>query len=105
MCYFKSGKGRYKTYSREYTIKPGDIFIFRSNEIHWISEIAADEPMEIMNMQNTKQSVMRSGNLNPMWGKRHDVETKKKISLSKQGTKMAEETKNKIKAKSDDSSQ
>ena len=48
--YFKSGKGRYKTYSREYTIKPGDIFIFRSNEIHWISEIAADEPMEIMNM-------------------------------------------------------
>ena len=33
-------------------------------------------------MQNTKQSVMRSGNLNPMWGKRHDVETKQKISAA-----------------------
>lgn len=31
-------------------------------------------------MENTTQSVMRSGNLNPMFGKRHSVETKKKIS-------------------------
>lgn len=26
------------------------------------------------------QSIKKSGNLNPMWGKRHDEETKKKIS-------------------------
>lgn len=31
-------------------------------------------------MQNTEQSVMKSGNLNPMYGKKHNYETKKKIS-------------------------
>ena len=31
-------------------------------------------------MENTMQSIKKSGNLNPMWGKRHDEETKKKIS-------------------------
>lgn len=33
-------------------------------------------------METTKQSVERSGNLNPMFGKRHSEETKKKISNS-----------------------
>ena len=33
-------------------------------------------------MENTKQSVMKSGNLNPMAGKRHSLESKKKISDS-----------------------
>ena len=31
-------------------------------------------------MENTKQSVMRSGNLNPMYGKMQSYETKQKIS-------------------------
>ena len=31
-------------------------------------------------MQDTLQSIKKSGSLNPMWGKRHDEETKKKIS-------------------------
>lgn len=33
-------------------------------------------------MENTMQSIKKSGSLNPMWGKRHDSETKKKISDS-----------------------
>ena len=33
-------------------------------------------------MENTQQSVMRSGNLNPMWGHKQTSETKKKISDS-----------------------
>lgn len=33
-------------------------------------------------MNNTKQSMAKSGNLNPMYGKRHSQETKKKISDS-----------------------
>jgi hypothetical protein len=33
-------------------------------------------------MNNTEQSVMKSGNLNPMYGKRHSTDTKKKISDS-----------------------
>ena len=48
--YFKSGSGTYKTSTTDYTIKAGDIFIFRSNEFHWISKINPDEPMEIMNI-------------------------------------------------------
>ena len=31
-------------------------------------------------MENTTKSVMRSGNLNPMFGKRHSTETKERIS-------------------------
>lgn len=31
-------------------------------------------------MQNTQQSVLRSGNLNPMYGKKQSYETKQKIS-------------------------
>ena len=31
-------------------------------------------------MEQTEQSIQRSGNLNPMWGKRHSAESKKKIS-------------------------
>ena len=33
-------------------------------------------------MKNTEQSVMKSGNLNPMYVKRHSTDTKKKISDS-----------------------
>ena len=33
-------------------------------------------------MENTQQSMAKSGNLNPMFGKRHSQETKKKISDS-----------------------
>ena len=33
-------------------------------------------------MRDTKQSVMKSGNLNPMHGKKHSYETKNKISAS-----------------------
>lgn len=33
-------------------------------------------------MEHTELSMMRSGNLNPMFGKKHDNETKKKISNS-----------------------
>ena len=33
-------------------------------------------------MENTVQSVMKTGNLNPMYGKRHSTDTKKKISDS-----------------------
>ena len=36
-------------------------------------------------MQDTLQSIKKSGNLNPMWGKRHDEETKKKIADLKKG--------------------
>lgn len=35
-----------------------------------------------MTMETTKQSVNRSGNLNPMFGKRQSLETKQKISDS-----------------------
>lgn len=33
-------------------------------------------------MEQTEQSIQKSGNLNPMWGKRHSAESKKKISDS-----------------------
>ena len=34
----------------------------------------------IIDMENTMQSIKKSGSLNPMWGKKHDEETKRKIS-------------------------
>lgn len=40
------------------------------------------KPYFIENMNTTKTSVERKGNLNPMWGKKHTPETKEKISNS-----------------------
>lgn len=33
-------------------------------------------------MEQTRQGIQRSGNLNPMWGHKHSAESKKKISDS-----------------------
>ena len=47
-------------------------------------------------MNQTKQSMDRSGNLNPMWGRKQSQETKKKISESHKGKIVSEDTKEKI---------
>ena len=48
---FVSGSGKYKTEYNDYSIKAGDIFVFRSNEVHHISEIYPEEHMTLFNIQ------------------------------------------------------
>ena len=47
----KSGTGIYATETHKYSIKPNDIFIFRSNEIHKISKIETETDATLMNIQ------------------------------------------------------
>lgn len=50
ICCVKSGSGVYKTPQASYLMRPNDIFLFRSNEVHWISEIDIFEPMTLVNI-------------------------------------------------------
>ena len=46
-----AGGGRYRAGGNTYTFQKGDIFLFSSNESHYIVEIAGGEPLDIMNLQ------------------------------------------------------
>lgn len=45
-----SGSGTYAILNGEYPIRPGDVFLFNMNEIHRITVIDADCPMEIIKL-------------------------------------------------------
>lgn len=47
---FKNGGGVYTTKRRKYSIKPGDVFVFSSNEQHCITHIDGDPMMHLMNL-------------------------------------------------------
>ena len=46
--YFKSGSGIYTVKNNKYDIRPGDIFLFGSDELHKITTIRADSPMQTL---------------------------------------------------------
>lgn len=45
---FRAGAGTYTTARTTYPIRPGDVFVFASNEVHCITEITA--PLDLMNV-------------------------------------------------------
>jgi len=47
----RSGRGLYQLRDRVYEFHPGDVFMFSTNEVHCITEILSDEPLDIMNLQ------------------------------------------------------
>lgn len=49
ISYIAAGKGMYRIHGKDVEIKQGDIFIFGTNEVHWIYEIY--EPMVLLNIQ------------------------------------------------------
>lgn len=46
--YFKSGSGIYTVKGKQYEIRPGDIFLFNSDELHKITTIRAGTPMQTL---------------------------------------------------------
>ena len=46
--YFKSGSGIYTVKGRQYEIRPGDIFLFNSDELHKVTTVRPDEPMQTL---------------------------------------------------------
>jgi AraC-like DNA-binding protein/quercetin dioxygenase-like cupin family protein len=46
----KQGSGTYTVKDRQYDIRPGDIFLFGTHEMHYITDIAKDEEMRLMNI-------------------------------------------------------
>ncbi len=49
LAYFRSGQGVYSVTGREYPIRPGDIFMFTSSEIHKITYVDPAVEMEAIN--------------------------------------------------------
>lgn len=49
ISYIVSGQGTYRIHGEDVEIKAGDVFIFGTNEVHWIYKIS--EPMVLMNIQ------------------------------------------------------
>jgi len=50
IAFFKSAYGVYKTKYNTYDIKPGDIFVFSSNEVHCITEINSYNKIDYINI-------------------------------------------------------
>lgn len=49
ISYIAEGCGTYRIHGKDVKIKAGDLFIFGTNEVHWIYEIS--EPMVLLNIQ------------------------------------------------------
>ena len=58
---FLSGEGIYRMKTKQYSFQKGDIFLFSSNEIHCITEIFPDEPLELINLQFEPRLVWSNG--------------------------------------------
>ena len=54
---FRAGTGIYHVGSQRYPIESGDIFLFASNEPHYITRIDAQEKMLILNFHFTRNFV------------------------------------------------
>jgi len=59
---FKSGKGIYTVGKKRYEFQSGDVFIFSSDEVHCITDISADEPMDLMNIHFEPRFIWSAGN-------------------------------------------
>ena len=49
ISYIAAGRGMYRIHGQDVEINTGDIFLFGTNEVHWIYEIS--EPMVLLNIQ------------------------------------------------------
>lgn len=59
---FKSGKGVYTVGKKQYEFQKGDVFMFSSDEVHCITDIYADEPMNLMNIHVEPRFIWSPGN-------------------------------------------
>ena len=59
---FISGNGTYTVGNKVYHFRKGDVFMFSSNEIHCITNIEADEPMDLLNIHFEPRFIWSAGN-------------------------------------------
>lgn len=59
---FKSGKGVYTVGNKQYEFQNGDIFMFSSDEVHCITDISADEPLDLINVHFEPRFIWSAGN-------------------------------------------
>ena len=57
----RSGEGVYQLQERTYTFAPGDVFLFGTNEIHYITEITGEAPLDLVNLQFEPRFVWMPG--------------------------------------------
>lgn len=59
---FISGSGTYTVGNKVYDFRKGDVFMFSSDEVHCITNIEADEPMDLMNIHFEPRFIWSAGN-------------------------------------------
>ncbi|MBE5041255.1 AraC family ligand binding domain-containing protein [Ructibacterium gallinarum] len=61
-----SGSGIYSIKDKEYTLQKGDIFLFGSNEIHYITDIFPGNNFELINIQFEPKFLWNDGDPSTM---------------------------------------
>lgn len=51
LCYVLSGKGKFKVREKYYDILPGAVFLFPSNEVHWIESIESGDRLCFLDLK------------------------------------------------------
>lgn len=71
ITYIAAGDGVYTTDSRQYKIQKGDVFVFSSNEFHYITDVG-ENGLKLINLH-----------IEPtyLWGRQHDSLSEKNINL------------------------
>ena len=59
---FKSGNGIYTVGKKQYNFQKGDVFMFSSDEIHCITDISANQPMDLINIHFEPRFIWSTGN-------------------------------------------
>ncbi len=58
---FISGEGIYSVHGKSYPFRKGDVFLFAGNEIHYITEISAASPLDVIGIQFEPKLIWESG--------------------------------------------
>ncbi len=64
ICLVTDGSGKYITKNRTYDMEPGDVFVFASNELHYICEIG-EGGIALLNLHFSPGFISSSGLLSP----------------------------------------
>lgn len=103
ISYIAAGRGMYRIHGKDVEINTGDVFVFGTNEVHWIYEI--HEPMVLLNIQCEPRYIWspQSGSfdnalLDPLFNRDRDILKQIKASdpLSREIAEIINKVKNEL---------
>ena len=77
--FFREGSGVFSTKDKQYPIEPGDVFLFRGNEQHYVTEIGGDKEIICPGLQFSPDFI---------WSPRNEIMSIKHMKLFTQDNKL-----------------